>query len=283
MTQKGNSLSKASSLGKAPASAIPHNRSADLQSALRDRGPQTPSPACGHSKPTESRRSALGRLGPFRPRQAMVLLSCVGALLSFAPYWARADQVEMQNGDRYVGNVVSLNTNTLVLENEVLGMVRLPRGKVALITLGSRPPVSVTPLPSPANGQVRAPSSARAAAATNPSPELRKLAEHTNLIQQVQRQFLGDAGPEANQKFDELLSGLMSGKLTVDDLRAQAQSAADQLRALKREGGEDAGFAADTYLAILDHFLKGSPPAGTGTNAPPRPPASKPDPVPSER
>jgi len=213
----------------------------------------------------------------------MVLLSCVAALLSFAPCWARADQVEMQNGDRYVGNVVSLNTNTLVLENEVLGMVRLPRGKVALITLGSRPLVSVTPLPSPAKGQVRAPSAARPAAATNPSPELRKLAGHTNLIQQVQRQFLGDAGPEANQKFDELLSGLMSGKLTVDDLRAQAQSAADQLRALKREGGADAGFAADTYLAILDHFLKGSTPAGTGTNTPPRPPAAKPDPVPSER
>ncbi len=213
----------------------------------------------------------------------MVFLGCAAVLLELLPLWAWADQVEMQNGDRYVGQVLSLNTNTLVLENEVLGTVRLPREKVALITLGSRPSVRAAPLPSPVPSQVGATSAARAGIATNPSPEFRKLAGHTNLIRQVQRQFLGDAGPEANQKFDELLSGLMSGTLTMDDLRAQAQSAADQLRALKSEGGEDAGFAADTYLAILDRFLKGSTPAGAQTNAPSRPPASKPSPAPSER
>lgn len=207
----------------------------------------------------------------------MVLLGCAAILLWCAAQSAGADQVEMRNGDRYVGKVLSLNTNTLVLENEVLGTVRLPREKVALITLGSRLPASATPLPSRTNSQAGAPSAARADGATNPSPELSKLAGHTNLIRQVQRQFLGDAGPEANQKFDELLSGLMSGKVTMDDLRAQAQSAADQLRALKSEGGEDAGFATDAYLAILDRFLKATPPAAPATNAPARPPASKPN------
>ena len=99
---------------------------------------------------------------------------------------------------------------------------------------------------------------------------------HTNLIRQVQKQFLTDAGPEANKKFDELLSGLMSGKLTVDDLRAEARSAADQLRALKRDSGEDSGFAADAYLAILDQFLKGTKPATPATNAPAPSSAPKP-------
>jgi hypothetical protein len=33
--------------------------------------------------------------------------------------------------------------------------------------------------------------------------------------------------------------------------------------------GEEAGFAADTYLAILDHFLKDTAPsANSATNAP---------------
>ena len=213
----------------------------------------------------------------------MVFLGCAAVLLGFVRGRAWADQVEMHNGDRYLGKVLSLNTNTLVLENEVLGTVRLSREKVALITLGSRPSVRATPLPSPVNSQVGASSAARAGIATNPSPDFRKLAGHTNLIRQVQKQFLGDAGPEANQKFDELLSGLMSGTLTMDDLRAQAQSAADQLRALKSEGGEEAGFATDTYLAILDRFLKGSAPAGTQTNAPPPPPAAKPSPTPAAR
>ena len=210
-----------------------------------------------------------GRSHCQRWRRRVVFLTCAAVWLSLGPCWVWADQVEMQNGDRYVGNVLSLSTNTLVLRNEVLGTVRLPREKVALITLGSTLPPGVTPLPSPAASKVRAPSAARAAAATNLSPELRELAGHTNLIRHIQKQFLGDAGPEANKKFDDLLSGVLSGKVTMDDLRAQAQSAADQLRALKREGGEDPGFATDTYLAILDQFLKASPPPGSATNAPP--------------
>jgi hypothetical protein len=101
------------------------------------------------------------------------------------------------------------------------------------------------------------------------SPALRQLGSNTNLIQQVQKQFLSGAGPEANDKFNEMLGGLMSGKLSVDDIRAQAKTAAEQLRTLKREGGEEAGFATDAYLAILEHFLnETAPSAGSATNAP---------------
>ena len=107
---------------------------------------------------------------------------------------------------------------------------------------------------------------------------MRQLGANTNLIRQIQKQFLGDAGPEANQKFEELLGGFLSGKLTMDDIRGQAQSAADQLRALKRDGGESPGFAADAYLSILDHFLKETMAAGPTTNAS-APPASKPKPA----
>ena len=32
----------------------------------------------------------------------------------------RADQVEMQNGDRYVGKVLLLNADTLVVDSDVL-------------------------------------------------------------------------------------------------------------------------------------------------------------------
>jgi hypothetical protein len=74
----------------------------------------------------------------------------------------------------------------------------------------------------------------------------------------------------------------MSGKLTVDDIRAQAKAAADQLRALRREAPEEAGFATDAYLAILDHFLKETTPSASTTNMPSRPPASKPAPAAQE-
>jgi Fe-S-cluster containining protein len=195
-------------------------------------------------------------------------LFCAALVLFVVPGRLRADQVEMQNGDRYAGRVVSLNTNTVVLQSDVLGTLRLPRAKVAGITLGARSPTNSPPLPSLTNGQVRASAAAPANATPAMSPALRQLGANTNLIQQVQKQFLSGAGPEANSKFNDLLGGLMSGKLSVDDIRAEAKSAADQLRALKREGGEEAGFAADAYLSILDHFLKDTAPSGAATNVP---------------
>src|SRR5262249_39797123 len=115
------------------------------------------------------------------------------------------------------------------------------------------------------------PKSIPQAAKTNHSAEfsaaMRELGTQTNLIQQVRSQFLGDAGPEANDKFNEMLDGLISGKLTLNDLRAQAQTAADQLRSLKKDLGPEAGDSMDGYLTILDHFLREtSAGQNTGTN-----------------
>jgi hypothetical protein len=205
-----------------------------------------------------------------------VALFCAALALFLAPGRLRADQVEMQNGDRYAGHVLSLNTNTVVLQSDVLGTLRLPRAKVAVITLGSGPVTNSPSLASLTNAPVLALSTAPTNKPPKPSPAFAQLGASTNLIQQVQKQFLGGAGPEANNKFNELLGGLMSGKLSVDDIRAEAKIAADQLRALKRDGGEEAGFATDAYLAILDHFLKETAPSASATNAPASLPASKP-------
>jgi hypothetical protein len=54
-------------------------------------------------------------------------------------------------------------------------------------------------------------------------------------------------------------------------------SAADQLRALQKESGEDTGFATSAYLAILDHFLKETAPSGSATNAAGSVPKPKPE------
>ncbi len=182
---------------------------------------------------------------------------------------ARADVVEMQNGDRYVGQVVSLGADTLVVQSEVLGKLELPRARVALIGLGANAATNLARVRPAAKPQPRAPS----VSATNSGPDmsrmLRQLGLSTNLVQQVQKQFLGEAGPEAKDKFNELLSGYMTGKLNLEDIRSQARSAADQIRALKKDLGEDTGSTLDAYLGILDRFLKEGAPAGAGgTNAP---------------
>jgi len=86
------------------------------------------------------------------------------------------------------------------------------------------------------------------------------LGANTNLVQQIRKQFLADAGPKANDKFDELLNGLTTGKLDINGLRAEAKSAADQLRAMKKDMGGDAGETLDAYLGVLDSFLSQSAP-----------------------
>jgi len=208
---------------------------------------------------------------------------CVVSMALIVAGCALADQIQMRNGDRYAGKVLSLDTNTLVLKSDVLGTVHLPREKVALVTLGSEGSTNVRHTASAHHG---AGGTAAAVALTNGvtdfSAPLRQLGANTNFIQQVQAQFLGTAGPEANDKFNEMVAGLMSGKLTVTDIRSEAKSAADQLKQLKSELGEDGGWALDGYLAILENFLKETTPldATATTNVVAHPlPVAKPPPA----
>jgi hypothetical protein len=186
----------------------------------------------------------------------------------------RADQVEMQNGDRYSGKVLSLTPDKLVLQSEVLGKVTLPRARVALVTVGTNAATSLPPAAAQTNNVFNAPNLSVASTNANPdlSSALRSLGANTNFIQQVRGQFLDGAGPEANKKFDDLLQGMMSGKLNVNDIRAEAKSSADQLRALKRDLGPEAGESLDMYLEILDSFLKetASAPAAGPSGSPAR-------------
>jgi hypothetical protein len=174
-----------------------------------------------------------------------------------------ADQVKTVAGDLFSGKVISLNADTLVLQNDSLGTVRVPRAKVAVIVLGTNavPQSSGSILIPP----VRAATTPATAGADDFSAMMRQLGTNSALIQQVQNRFLAGAGPEANQKFNELLGGLMNGTLSLNDLRNEAKASADQLRALKRDLGED-GWALDGYLSILDNFLREAGPAGVVVN-----------------
>ena len=192
----------------------------------------------------------------------VVLLSFLAASLQ-----VRADQIVMLSGDQLVGRLVALTNDTLVVQSELLGTVRLPRSKVVSITLSANPATNLARLPVQTNLPLLA-----AAPVTNAgadiSASLRQLGGNTNFVQQVRDQLLSTAGPDANKKFNELLGGLMSGKLDVNDIRAEAALAAKQIRALKRELGDDTGGALDGYLAILESFLgETAAPAGLSAKA----------------
>jgi len=196
------------------------------------------------------------------------LLGAGGAFVLSMISSMQAEQVNMQNGERYVGKVVAVSNETVVVKSEVLGILKVPRSKIASITFGTNavPPDVQTPVA--ANAQTQKP------ATTNSNSELstamNQLRANPNAMQQVQQQILAGADPKATDMFNQMMGGLMNGSLNLNDIRAQAKSAADQLRSAKKELGDDSGFAVDGYLAVLDNFLRetASTSSGTATNAP---------------
>jgi hypothetical protein len=194
-------------------------------------------------------------------------------LATFILYTAirsRADQVIMQNGDILNGKVITMTTNTLVLQNENLGIVTLARTKVSNITLGVVMPRALGPTVSINNAASMLPSTSPQTNSTSDLQSMfRGIRDQSNLVQQVEAQVLGSsASPEAANKFNELLDGLSTGKIDMSELRAQAQSAASQLQEYKKEMGPDAGEEIDGYLAILNNFLQETGQSNTTTNSP---------------
>jgi hypothetical protein len=184
-----------------------------------------------------------------------------GMILMFvAAPRSRADLVEMQNGDRYAGKVLSVSADTVVLESEVLGKINVPRKKVASLMFGTnaaapKTATDVARVSVSTNLPAAAPAAALANTNVDLSAALRHLGTNTNFVGQIREQMLAGS-PEAAGKYDEMVNSLMSGKLNLNDLRRQAKSSADQLRELKRDLGPEAGDSLDAYLGVLDNFLK---------------------------
>ena len=202
-------------------------------------------------------------------RGAAISLALLCAAFVLVPVCVRGDQVQMQNGDSYYGRVLSLSQETLVIQSEVLGTLRLPRAKVAHIILGTNTVTNAAVLPVATNrlAQLHSPLIPATNSASPGSSSLAQLGASSNILHQIETQFLSDAGPEAKAKFNELAGGLLNGSLSMDNLRAEAKSAADQLRSMRKDGGSEGGWTMDAYLAILDNFLKETAPAnGPSTN-----------------
>ena len=169
----------------------------------------------------------------------------------------------MQNGDTYNGKVVSMTTNSLVLQNDNLGNVTLPRAKITGIFLGTGMATGALPKAPPSDIViVHQPATPETNSASDLTTALRSLRDQTNLIRQVQGQVLGAANPSAVNKFNEMLDELGSGKMDMNDLRAQAKAAANQLRSL----GPGASEETDDYLSILDSFLQETDPTNSAAN-----------------
>jgi hypothetical protein len=160
-------------------------------------------------------------------RAVVLTLGCAVALVS-------ADVVECQNGDRYNGKVLLVDEHNVKLQNEITGIVTIPRAKVSTISFGQA---------------MAKPAAVVGAAKTNALP--------ASVIEQVQNQFLSDATPEANQMFQEMVRDLVNGKIGVEELRAKAQNTLKELNDVQKDLGDDETAALlGGYASILENFLK---------------------------
>ncbi|MBI3850574.1 MAG: hypothetical protein HY298_09945 [Verrucomicrobia bacterium] len=180
---------------------------------------------------------------PGKKRYALNAFLCVAALV---PTMLKGDALEMINGDRYAGNLISVTPSNVTFRSEIQGTLNLPRNKVARISFGEstgRTPAIVTNA-LPSNPK------------TNQAVQLPpKLDLDSKSLSQVQQELLGSASPEARRQFAESVKGLMTGSLTIDDIRVQARKSVQDIKAAKEELGEGAGGVLDGYLRILEHFL----------------------------
>ncbi len=171
---------------------------------------------------------------------AVTLALCVSTI--------RAETVELVNGDTLHGKVMLLDQQHLTLRSELLGELKLPRDRVASITLVARKKptaTQVTPNAGATPGDVL--------------KQLRTKGVDRDALSTLKKQFPLLGTPEVSQYVYDKLSGLMTGRLNLQDIRKDAVRARDQIDSLKKDLGPQAD-ALNGYLSILERFIQETAP-----------------------
>lgn len=176
----------------------------------------------------------------------LVVISGVAGILCTS----KAETIYLINGDQIQATVISLDSKQLTLKSENFGTLKVAREKLARIDFV--PPAS-TPLA--ASSKTKPSQQAPTPSALPSLPGTLKSGAQEDLIQQIQQQMLTTAGPEANQMYQDLVQGVVSGKINIPELKTMAEDTVEQIEALQEELGDDVGFALDGYLSILKGFI----------------------------
>jgi len=158
-----------------------------------------------------------------------------------------SETLELRNGDRFQGKLLSVQENGLEWEHAVLGKLTIPKEQVAAVYF-------VTPQAVETSHKI---SSITNGAAQDTS----KMQIAPEMVDKVRMEILGAAPQEAQDQFNEMVSGLVSGKIQVGDVRKMAIDTVAEVESLREDLGEDVGFALDGYLSILKSFIGKTAPA----------------------
>ena len=187
-------------------------------------------------------------------RSTWLLSACV---LAVAVVGARAETVELANGEVLRGTVISLDAKELKFNSESLGEVSISREKIAIIRLSdafgpflpppTRPVINTPVIPAlPKPGSAPAPTSvedllkqlqgaSQAGGKTvNPADLLQQLeGGNSPELDELKKNPLL-AAPEVQGYIKKQLGGLIDGTITINDIRKEAIRAAMKPRLRSR-------------------------------------------------
>ena len=200
--------------------------------------------------------------------------AALAALLVISATTARAEILQLVNGDQYRGTVIGMNASNVVFQSEIQGRVILPRAKIAQIVF-REVPAKVATNSAGTNAArpliLSGPPAGSAPAGDALTEQMRQQGVDPKIVDQVQQEIFGKGSPAAAAKYNELMGGLMSGRLGVQDIRDEAQRTISQVKALKKDLGDDAGDLLDGYMSILERFVADSADAPNEVVAPAKP------------
>lgn len=205
---------------------------------------------------------------------------CFALVLLSVPMIARGDRLQLANGDEIEGELLEMSGDTVKFRHAILGTFTVPRHQIHAIELGKqrgaeRIMADGTPAPAetpeevidrlvnpdvnPAAIKQLEKGRKRHSTPQGAIEQLRREGVDAKMMGQLHAMLPGFGSPEVQKHFQDRVTGLMSGSLTINDIRNEAIDARDQLKELMDDLGAG-GEALGGYYGILDGFIKKTDP-----------------------
>ena len=209
----------------------------------------------------------------------------LGFLILCPAVLVRADRLQLANGDEIEGQMLEMSDGEVKFKHSILGTFTIPRAKIHAIELGDQrggkrimadgskadaetPEEIVKRLVNPDLNRAKVKEIAKGAK-QHGTPDaaieqLRREGVSGGTMQMLQAMLPGFGSPVVQKHFEDRVTGLMSGSIGIQDIRAEAIDARDQLKELMDDLGPG-GEALKGYYGILDGFIEETDPNGTPT------------------
>ena len=215
------------------------------------------------------------------------------------PISVQADRLQLANGDEIEGELLEMSGDQVKFRHSVLGTFTVPRHLIHAVELGKNrggkrimadgteaPPETpeevvdrlVNPELNRSAIKHLEKGSERHATPQDAVEQLRRDGVDTKMMDMLHGLLPGFGSPEVQNHFKDRVTGLMSGSLTINDIRNEAIDARDQLKELMDDLGPG-GQALRGYYGILEGFIQKTDPNAPLT--PPGIPPLTPKPIPA--